>query len=99
MPAILNDLCSTSAKSKAFDRQGSAGILPACLLFKKGGRDARQTAGETPALLNEKAASVLFHFQLLKCARFSLQSLAAVLCELCGYKLLIFLVCCASVPA
>jgi hypothetical protein len=68
-------------------------MLPARLPYKKGGRDARRTAGETPALLNEKAASVLFHFQLLKCAPFSLQTLAAVLCELCGYKLLIFLVC------
>jgi len=38
-------------KAKPFDRQGSAGILPARLLFKKGGRDARRTASETPALL------------------------------------------------
>jgi hypothetical protein len=29
---------------------GSAGVSPACLLIRNGGRDARRTAGKMPAL-------------------------------------------------
>jgi len=51
---------SRRSQREDFAGIGSAGILPARLLFKKGGRDARRPAGETPALLNERAAIVPF---------------------------------------